>query len=272
MLDVSLVRSGAAIQFLPLPSYCPHRHILLLLLHRSERPSPSHPCHRLPVPTVKKNKNPHCLCSASLNARDSNPPPSHFDCGSRSNITRLVVQLLFTLRLPPTASVCQQLRSCVECVSARIGFHCFWCHGVGRCSHGLLDRYRQEWVHAGCPEKTHGDICGEDPERNLTSTAPGTRGGATTAPSGVSLGEERRRELEEATPSAEPPQGGPRAGGLATVLGTLAALLLLLVVGTAAANRWARRPPCRDERLTGCLGRLRPTPRQPPYDEVCEML
>ncbi|CAM9614877.1 unnamed protein product [Lampetra planeri] len=164
--------------------------------------------------------------------------------------------------------MCQQLRSCAECISARIGFHCFWCHGVGRCSHGMLDRYRQEWVHAGCPEKTHGDICGEDPERNLTSTAPGTRGGATTAPSGVSLGEERRRNLEEATPSAGPPQGGPRAGGLVTLLGTLAVLLLLLVV---AAARWARRPPGGDERLTGCLGRLRPTPRQPPYEEVCEM-
>ncbi|XP_061413672.1 plexin domain-containing protein 1-like isoform X3 [Lethenteron reissneri] len=170
--------------------------------------------------------------------------------------------------------MCQQLRSCAECVSARIGFHCFWCHGVGRCSHGLLDRYRQEWVHAGCPEKTHGDICGEDPEGNLTSTAPGTRGGATTAPSGVSLGEGRRRELEEATPSAGPPQGGPRAGGLVTVLGTLAVLLLLVV----AATRWARRPPGGDERLTGLaeveltFSTRRNVSRTPPGKEIFRRL
>ncbi|XP_077978675.1 plexin domain-containing protein 2-like [Glandiceps talaboti] len=48
---------------------------------------------------------------------------------------------------------CNQFQRCNSCVEANIDFKCGWCHYVSRCSSGF-DRHRQDWLSAGCDEKT----------------------------------------------------------------------------------------------------------------------
>ncbi|KAI0222266.1 Plexin domain-containing protein 2 [Lamellibrachia satsuma] len=45
---------------------------------------------------------------------------------------------------------CNRLYNCVDCQTSDIGFDCYWCNTIGRCSSGF-DRSRQQWLTAGCP-------------------------------------------------------------------------------------------------------------------------
>ncbi|CAH1789013.1 unnamed protein product, partial [Owenia fusiformis] len=70
---------------------------------------------------------------------------------------------------------CNLLKSCTQCLEAKIGFDCGWCGSLKRCSNGL-DRNRQEWLQQNCPAK-HASSCEGFPDTPNTDKQASPPGG-----------------------------------------------------------------------------------------------
>ncbi|XP_013873779.1 plexin domain-containing protein 2 isoform X2 [Austrofundulus limnaeus] len=69
----------------------------------------------------------------------------------RVNIPKSKISSSTAVEMLPLPT-CLQFSSCSSCVASQTGFNCSWCSRLQRCSSGF-DRYRQEWVDLGCPER-----------------------------------------------------------------------------------------------------------------------